>query len=442
MRPLADHLGVRQILSNRLDFRDGIATGRLLDPVIRPRGAFAKLRTDRPDGTIARSKLLRDLGFAKKPEALDETIRPAQRTVAQDRRSRGSLRFAAKIAFPSPFARRLRGKHILLIGGTGFIGKVWLANLLTELPEIGRMYLLIRSHRSTTALQRFERMVSESPVFDQLAERHGDGSRIFCASTWRWWPATSSKPGLGLDTRSAAAPGALLDLIVNSAGLTDFNPDLRDALAMNVHATDAPARFSARVRSCRAAASFHLLRRWTARRPRSLEDFVEELHACGPARISTRAKECAVARSTDPRNGSARRIRRSNRRASPAGARTREHASKNLQGAALDNQIRKNRIALAAPDALTRRRHAARQRAGLAEYLHVHQKSFGIADRRLRGGDAAARDCDRAAVDRGIFDREAISSAGTKASTLRRRFPICWARSSASCRRTNANAWT
>src|SRR5262249_38257412 len=30
MRPLAQHLGVKWILANRLDFRDGIATGRLL----------------------------------------------------------------------------------------------------------------------------------------------------------------------------------------------------------------------------------------------------------------------------------------------------------------------------------------------------------------------------------------------------------------------------
>ena len=64
MRPLANHLGVRRILCNRLDFRDGIATGRLLDRVIRPRGPFAKLRSDdRPDGRVVREKLLWDLGF-------------------------------------------------------------------------------------------------------------------------------------------------------------------------------------------------------------------------------------------------------------------------------------------------------------------------------------------------------------------------------------------
>ena len=38
IRPLAAHLGVSRILANRMEFRDEIATGRLLDPVIRPRG--------------------------------------------------------------------------------------------------------------------------------------------------------------------------------------------------------------------------------------------------------------------------------------------------------------------------------------------------------------------------------------------------------------------
>src|SRR6185437_8781108 len=43
MRPLAQHLGVGMLVSNRLEFRDGLATGRLLDPVIRPRGPLARL---------------------------------------------------------------------------------------------------------------------------------------------------------------------------------------------------------------------------------------------------------------------------------------------------------------------------------------------------------------------------------------------------------------
>src|SRR2546426_4887734 len=38
MRPLARYLGVERLLANRLEFREGRATGRLLEPVVRPRG--------------------------------------------------------------------------------------------------------------------------------------------------------------------------------------------------------------------------------------------------------------------------------------------------------------------------------------------------------------------------------------------------------------------
>jgi len=41
LKPLAKHFGIESIVANRLDFRYGIATGRLLDPVVRPRGPLA-----------------------------------------------------------------------------------------------------------------------------------------------------------------------------------------------------------------------------------------------------------------------------------------------------------------------------------------------------------------------------------------------------------------
>ena len=62
MRPLAHHLGVKWIIANRLDFRDGISTGRLLDPVIRPRGIFARVASGGPDGSRSTQRLAHDLG--------------------------------------------------------------------------------------------------------------------------------------------------------------------------------------------------------------------------------------------------------------------------------------------------------------------------------------------------------------------------------------------
>src|SRR6202521_6242622 len=72
LKPLAKHFGVESIIANRLDFRDGIATGRLLDPVVRPRGPLAWVASGSTDGRITREKLLRQLGWSRKaslPEA-------------------------------------------------------------------------------------------------------------------------------------------------------------------------------------------------------------------------------------------------------------------------------------------------------------------------------------------------------------------------------------
>src|SRR5580704_6593054 len=236
MRPLAKHLGIARIISNRLDFREGMATGRLLDPVIRPRGVFARFTGTQPDGRVSREELISILGFEKNPQVLDEAIKPAERAapkvyvpVVHYQSRNGHQAFSARAA--------LRGKNILLIGATGFIGKVWLANLLTDLPEIGRIYLLVRHNRASTSLERFQRTVEESPVFENLAQRHGRGFADFLRERIEVVDGDVSKPNFGLPPDVKQRLARSLDVIVNSSGLTDFNPDLRDALAVNVRST-------------------------------------------------------------------------------------------------------------------------------------------------------------------------------------------------------------
>jgi long-chain acyl-CoA synthetase len=340
MRPLANYLGVGRILCNRLDFRSGMATGRLLDPVIRPRGAFAKLRIQTPDGRISREQLVRDLGFAKSPAIIDEAIRPA-------------TRFNPKITLPvvhfdshngaGPLSVRdsLRGKNILLIGATGFIGKVWLANLLAELPEIGRIYLLIRSNRSTTSLARFQRVVEESPVFEPLARFHGDKFAAFLREKIEVVDGDVTKPELGLAPDVAQKIKRSVHLIVNSSGLTDFNPDLRDALAMNVRATKHVLNF---LTQCDHGALLHLSTSYVVGRRdgRVFEELPRNYTPIATPGFDA-AEECArleaLIQETEKRAESpevTEEIRRM--------AKEKEHAAKDLHGAALENQIRKNRF--------------------------------------------------------------------------------------------------
>ncbi|MGH9804098.1 MAG: SDR family oxidoreductase [Candidatus Acidiferrales bacterium] len=254
MRPLANFLGVQRLLANRLEFRDGRATGRLLEPVIRPRGGLARLLRQDPDGRVGLEQLARDLGFAGRPELIPAAVAPARRSFQAVKRALVSFD-PSRNGKPLSVREALRGKQVLLIGVTGFIGKVWLAHVLSDLPELGKVYLLIRRQRSASAVRRFEKIVEESPVFDTLCERQGDGLGAFLGGRIEVVEGDVAQAGLGLESETRARLARNLDLILNSSGLTDFNPELREGLAANV---DAVAHLIEFQKSCDHAALLHL----------------------------------------------------------------------------------------------------------------------------------------------------------------------------------------
>jgi len=339
MRPLARHLGVRWIIANRLDFRNGVATGRLLSPVIRPRGLFARIREAGPDGQQSPARWVRALGL-RGPKALASAIVPAVRVEAPRVRP---IVFFNETRHRAPFSVRkaLGGKRAMLIGVTGFIGKVWLANTLMDLPEIGKLYLLIRRQKSSPAQKRFEKMIEGSPVFDPLFDKYGDRLGTLLAEKVEVVEGDVSQPGMGLDSETAARLRKDLDLIINSSGLTDFNPDLRDALAVNVDSTHHLIEF---IRASDHAALLHLSTCYVAGQrdgrvservrlnytPAHLKNFDSEkewhrLHEL---------VESAEARVEGPEVTEELKKQ----------ALEKEHAAKGLSGQALENQIRKNRV--------------------------------------------------------------------------------------------------
>jgi len=338
MGPLAQHLGVKRIVANRLEFRDGTATGRLLEPVIRPRGAFAKFSEENPDGRKAPKTLARHLDISV--EALRAAVIPAERQVAVpvrpivhfdgQRQARG---FSVRRAFS--------GKHVMLIGVTGFIGKVWLANTLLDLAGVERIYLLIRRQKSNPAQRRFEKTVEDSPVFDPLFDRYGDRLVDFLRDKVEVVEGDVTEPGLGLSADVARRLQKNLDLIINSSGLTDFNPDLRDALATN---TDAAVNILEFVRASAHAGLLHLSTCYVAGEqdgrvaekltpnytPRAIAGFEAEQEWRSLKELVKQAEERAESEEVT----SGLRMQ----------ARSKEHAAKDLQGSALENQIRKNRV--------------------------------------------------------------------------------------------------
>jgi long-chain acyl-CoA synthetase len=339
MRPLAQHLEVKWIIANRLDFRGGISTGRLRDPVIRPRGIFARIRSGGPDGIRSPQKLAHDLGVPN-PEILEKAVVPAERAVPKVERAIVDFdgnRQDAPLSVRSAFS----GKHILLVGVTGFIGKVWLANALMDLPDIACTYLLIRRQKSNTAQKRFEKMVEESAVFDPLYERHGRTLLQFISERVRVIEGDVTQPSLGLDPEVSQSLRLTLDLIVNSSGLTDFNPDLRDALTTNVDAAVNVIEF---IRQSDHAGLLHLSTCYVAgaRDGRVSETARLDYTPIGAPNFDAEREWKALHRLVEEtkRRAEGPDVTEELRRQALA----KEHAAKNLHGAALENQVRKNRV--------------------------------------------------------------------------------------------------
>jgi thioester reductase-like protein len=341
MRPLAQHLGVKLLMANRLEFRDGVATGRLLDPVVPPRGFFARLLPARD--RLKPKALIKELGGLK-PSATEEQLAAGAFPAVRERAAqpRPVVHFDGQSASrPLSVRKALSARHVMLIGVTGFIGKVWLVNTLMDLPQIGRIYLLIRRQKSNPAALRFEKLIQESPVFDPLYEKYGAGLARFLREKVEIVEGDVGRPDLGMSPDVAGRLRSELDLIVNSSGLTDFNPDLREALVANVDAAVNVVEF---VRSSDHAGLLHLSTCYVAGArdgrisekirpnytPNHLTDFDAErewkwLHEM-VARADKQAESPEVTKELLQQ------------------ALVKEHAAKDLKGAALENQIRKNRI--------------------------------------------------------------------------------------------------
>ena len=225
LRPLAAHLGIQSLVSNRIEYRDGIATGRLLDPILLP-----------------------DMLSSIDAEAW---ARPVFDPSQAPRR----------VVFGNPHApqlsvrRAFQGRKILLIGATGFIGKVFLAKVLHDLPEIDRVVVLSRAKGGVSARERIARVVDRSPLFDVVRERHGADFDRLLSEKMEILEGDVARSNLGLEAEVAGRLAAEIDLVFNCAGLTEFNPDLREALRTNVESTLHLMQF---LRASRHAALLHV----------------------------------------------------------------------------------------------------------------------------------------------------------------------------------------
>jgi long-chain acyl-CoA synthetase len=131
----------------------------------------------------------------------------------------------------------LAGSRLLVLGGTGFVGKVFWGMLLDRYPDVGRLYLLVRSGAGRSSEGRFWSQVATSEALAGLRKTHGAGFEDFLREKIVVIDGDVGEPLCGLGEDLVRELSGTIDAVVNVAGVVDFNPPLDEALDANARGT-------------------------------------------------------------------------------------------------------------------------------------------------------------------------------------------------------------
>ncbi|MDX1754508.1 MAG: fatty acyl-CoA reductase [Marinobacter sp.] len=146
----------------------------------------------------------------------------------------------------SQVLKQLRGKHVLITGTTGFLGKVVLEKLIRAVPDIGGIHLLIRGNkRHPNARERFDNEIACSSVFERLRLDDGEAFEDFLDTRIHCVTGEVTQERFGLAPDPFAALAGKVDAIINSAASVNFREELDKALAINTLCLNNVTEFAA-----------------------------------------------------------------------------------------------------------------------------------------------------------------------------------------------------
>ncbi len=142
--------------------------------------------------------------------------------------------------------KALAGKHILITGTTGFLGKVVLEKIIRDIPEVAGIQLLIRgSKKYPDATERFKAEILTSSIFDQLKEANKDKFYAFVESKIQCIGGEITERRFGLTTMDYQHLLDTTEVFINSAASVNFHEALDQALLINTLCLNNIADFAA-----------------------------------------------------------------------------------------------------------------------------------------------------------------------------------------------------
>ena len=151
-------------------------------------------------------------------------------------------------------------KTILITGATGFLGKPVVAKILTDLPDIKRIYLLVRSRTNpngkvSSAANRLEDEFFTSSVFARLRRIHGDAFDNWIREKVHAVDGDLNCERLGMSTGIYQKLQNEVQIFINSGGLVKFDPPIDMSLHSNVIGAKHAVEF---VQGCNDAVLLHV----------------------------------------------------------------------------------------------------------------------------------------------------------------------------------------
>jgi long-chain acyl-CoA synthetase len=124
---------------------------------------------------------------------------------------------------------------LLLMGGTGFVGKVFLAMILDRFPELRHLIVQVRRKKSVSGEQRFFSEILPSPPVRPTVDRLGGVDALRQKITVL--EGDLDEPLCGIDAQKLDALKGKVDVVVNLAGVVDFDPPVNESFETNVYGT-------------------------------------------------------------------------------------------------------------------------------------------------------------------------------------------------------------
>ncbi|XP_034541660.1 fatty acyl-CoA reductase 1 isoform X2 [Notolabrus celidotus] len=123
------------------------------------------------------------------------------------------------------------GKNVLITGATGFMGKVLLEKLLRSCPEVKTVYVMVRSKAGQSPQARITEMIN-CKLFERVQEEQPDFAKKIIAMS-----SDLILPELDLSKEDQSILAENINVVFHCAATIRFNEALKDAVQLNVLAT-------------------------------------------------------------------------------------------------------------------------------------------------------------------------------------------------------------